>query len=168
MLSVPWFPQGTVPDGPGHLFVMFLVAFVQVTQNIKKLPNNRIQRNFQGVLATYWFSAGIEDFSAADVWTLKYWNLANRNKSRSMMESLLSHPPPAALQHKDSNAQESERWQRHRPQDSLALVQRGHKAGETRLFWDLDFRWVRVQDARSSSHWPKRTSISGTWKRRGC
>jgi len=48
-LSVPWFPQGTVPDGPGHLFVMFLVAFVQ------------------GVLATYWFSAGIEDFSAADV-----------------------------------------------------------------------------------------------------
>jgi len=29
-LSVPWFPQGTVPDGPGHLFVMFLVAFVQV------------------------------------------------------------------------------------------------------------------------------------------
>jgi len=34
-LSVPWFPQGTVPDGPGHLFVMFLVAFVQVTQNIR-------------------------------------------------------------------------------------------------------------------------------------
>ena len=32
--SVPWFPQGTVPDGPGHLFVMFLVAFVQV------LPHN--------------------------------------------------------------------------------------------------------------------------------
>ena len=30
VLSVPWFPQGTVPDGPGHLFVMFLVAFVQV------------------------------------------------------------------------------------------------------------------------------------------
>jgi len=37
-LSVPWFPQGTVPDGPGHLFVMFLVAFVQVqiSQNIRK------------------------------------------------------------------------------------------------------------------------------------
>jgi len=39
-LSVPWFPQGTVPDGPGHLFVMFLVAFVQV------LPHNAFLFSF--------------------------------------------------------------------------------------------------------------------------
>ena len=35
------------------------------------------------------------------------------------------------------------------------------------FFGDLDFRWVRVYSARSSSHWPKRTSISGTWKMHG-
>ena len=32
--SVPWFPQGTVAEGPGHMFVLFLVAFVQVGATI--------------------------------------------------------------------------------------------------------------------------------------
>ena len=69
VLSVPWFPQGTVPDGPGHLFVMFLVAFVQVVHyNRNSHPwTISLKKTFQGVLATYWYSAGIEDFSAADV-----------------------------------------------------------------------------------------------------
>ena len=58
---------------------------------------NSKTKHVQGVLATYWFSAGIEDFSAADVWTLKYGNLPHRNKSRSMMESLLSHPSSSSI-----------------------------------------------------------------------
>ena len=31
------------------------------------IHHDPIKKTFQGVLATYWYSAGIEDFSAADV-----------------------------------------------------------------------------------------------------
>ena len=48
---------------------MFLVAFVQVLHyNRNSHPwTISLKKTFQGVLATYWYSAGIEDFSAADV-----------------------------------------------------------------------------------------------------
>ena len=100
------------------------------------------QFKLQGVLATYWFSAGIEDFFAADVWTLRNGFRPHQNKSRLADDGVfIEPPPPAALQHKDSNAQESEHWKCHRPQNSQAWVQRGHEAwGEKRLWHILRSR----------------------------
>jgi len=46
-------------------FLIMLSCFPLPPDQFSKIVLSLFQ--FQGVLATYWFSAGIEDFSAADV-----------------------------------------------------------------------------------------------------
>ena len=163
VLSVPWFPQGTVPDGPGHLFVMFLVAFVQVARTHQKTQLCS-QFKLQGVLATYWFSAGIEDFSAADVWTfMDFMNFCRIGINRDWWWSLYwssllqQHCNTKTRMHKSQNIGNAIalRTAKLESREVMRQVRRG-------FFLDFDFQLVRVQDVRSSSHWPKRTSISGT------
>ena len=48
-----------------------LCSLLLLSRWLEHIRNTQLCSQFklQGVLATYWFSAGIEDFSAADVWT---------------------------------------------------------------------------------------------------